>query len=639
MHFFPPGQTFNELYDGCIDEKSTFGTLNARVRSSFVTLATKRRQLVEEQNIPSSRAHIDLLQRFKAVWAAFEGSITCFVCFAQTADRSLSCGHRLCDPCVVLSGSTIQADPWGYSVNECPLCKAENKNKTPLKPPTAGNRVLKLSGLNKKGLVKFLEDMRQMTACMAYHFRPYEFFDIVIGVDTGAFFGQTVFLEEWSIEDSHRSDSLSSPADVAVHFCNGNIAKAQPLIEGKKNPSDLIVEYDEGTSMRFLQSTASRMLASLFYIELASIPEFCSGLSLVHLRIRCRVPPGPSLIALLRLPLQNSQLYCWAETRDSRSSTSMKDGKQNKEPLAISTSVAQYQEGFSKAVTVEAKSLGSVIFVGITTKSGAEVKLTMEPDRDLETLESGIATLRISEKPLVQQNLPSPRLITPASASAFSDSCIAVSESWTALLRQTSLPDNIPSSDPRISAAFMAVNEAINSGSCFLSRLGWVELFCLIRLVENVSRNERRLDLVERAPGYGNASIAADLYMRIHNCPRRVAHERKRRAKRWSELAGPSPLLLLVFSAAANSVVSGAPSFECLNYDLQQNVQAAYLMLDSLKVFLKCLRWLGNIPQCGAGYPALWHGHFDRLMSMIALLHDGQKPPTSFIGLAVALSK
>ncbi|KAI7913793.1 hypothetical protein M0657_008809 [Pyricularia oryzae] len=35
MHFFPPGQTFNELYDGCIDEKSTFGTLNARVRSSF----------------------------------------------------------------------------------------------------------------------------------------------------------------------------------------------------------------------------------------------------------------------------------------------------------------------------------------------------------------------------------------------------------------------------------------------------------------------------------------------------------------------------------------------------------------------------------------------------------------------------
>lgn len=176
-----------------------------------------------------------------------------------------------------------------------------------------------------------------------------------------------------SISPAHRSDSLSSPADVAVHFCNGNIAKAQPLIEGKKNPSDLIVEYDEGTSMRFLQSTASRMLASLFYIELASIPEFCSGLSLVHLRIRCRVPPGPSLIALLRLPLQNSQLYCWAETRDSRSSTSMKDGKQNKEPLAISTSVAQYQEGFSKAVTVEAKSLGSVIFVGITTKSGFEM--------------------------------------------------------------------------------------------------------------------------------------------------------------------------------------------------------------------------------------------------------------------------
>lgn len=48
---FPPEQIFDEFYNGWINEKSIFGTLNARVRSTFVILATKKRQLVKKQNI------------------------------------------------------------------------------------------------------------------------------------------------------------------------------------------------------------------------------------------------------------------------------------------------------------------------------------------------------------------------------------------------------------------------------------------------------------------------------------------------------------------------------------------------------------------------------------------------------------
>lgn len=180
---------------------------------------------------------------------------------------------------------------------------------------------------------------------------------------------------------------------------------------------------------------------------------------------------------------------------------------------------------------------------------------TMEHNIILDDLESKFAALNISNISIKKATVPPLGLVTPASISAFFDCCTAVAESWTTLLKHTSLPETISSSDPRIPAAFMAVDHAINGGSCLLSRLAWVELFRLIKSVEGIVKNERRLDLVERTPGYGNASIVADMYMRFHCCSRRVAHEHKRKAKRWTQLAGPSPLLLLALSTAANSIV------------------------------------------------------------------------------------
>ncbi|KAI7908808.1 hypothetical protein M9X92_011981 [Pyricularia oryzae] len=179
----------------------------------------------------------------------------------------------------------------------------------------------------------------------------------------------------------------------------------------------------------------------------------------------------------------------------------------------------------------------------------------MEHNISLDGLESEFAALNISNISIKKATVPPLGLVTPASISAFFDCCTAVAESWTTLLKHTSLPDTISSSDPRIPAAFMAVDHAINGGSCLLSRLAWVELFRLIQSVEGIVKNERRLDPVERTPGYGNASIVADMYMRFHCCSRRVAHEHKRKAKRWTQLAGPSPLLLLALSTAANSIV------------------------------------------------------------------------------------
>lgn len=169
------------------------------------------------------------------------------------------------------------------------------------------------------------------------------------------------------------STNNSNPVSCPIYACNGNIDKVLPYLSTKKSSSDLIVEYDESTSPHFLQPTASRMLACLFYVELASSPDLYPDSISVHLRIRCRVPPGPSLIALLRLPLQNAQLHYWAETKETLTSLYNKDGEQCKEPLSVSTSVTQYQEGFMKNVTIKVESLASVLHIGISTATGLEM--------------------------------------------------------------------------------------------------------------------------------------------------------------------------------------------------------------------------------------------------------------------------
>ncbi|TLD03550.1 uncharacterized protein PgNI_11666 [Pyricularia grisea] len=179
----------------------------------------------------------------------------------------------------------------------------------------------------------------------------------------------------------------------------------------------------------------------------------------------------------------------------------------------------------------------------------------MEHNIILDNLESKFAALNISNIFIKKATVPPLGLVTPASISAFFDCCTAVAESWTTLLKHTSLPETISNSNPRIPAAFITMDHTINGGLCLLSRFVWVKLFRLIKSIEGIVKNERRLDLVKRTPGYGNANIVANIYMRFHYCSKRVAHEHKRKAKRWTQLAGPSLLLLLAFFTAANSIV------------------------------------------------------------------------------------
>lgn len=134
---------------------------------------------------------------------------------------------------------------------------------------------------------------------------------------------------------------------------------------------------------------------------------------------------------------------------------------------------------------------------------------------------------------------------------------------WSALLNETSPPDNITSADSRFITAFKTLDRVITAGeidSAFLSRMAYVQLIRVMKLLEYRVAIDRQAGRLHRRSGYQNASVVLDIYLSAQedvspSSSRLELIGRKRRAKRWSELAGPWPIFLLVYSEEAEDIM------------------------------------------------------------------------------------
>ncbi|KAJ0100662.1 hypothetical protein J7T55_000107 [Diaporthe amygdali] len=124
---------------------------------------------------------------------------------------------------------------------------------------------------------------------------------------------------------------------------------------------------------------------------------------------------------------------------------------------------------------------------------------------------------------------------------------------WISLVIKTSLPIGVVSSDPRVITAFRVLDSAISKPGV-LSRLAYIQLIRTFRTLEEMIAEDRQCGRIHREVGYRNASVAVNIYMSAQdsrpdvNALRRELLERKRTGRRWTELAGPSPLCLLLYS-------------------------------------------------------------------------------------------
>ncbi len=154
------------------------------------------------------------------------------------------------------------------------------------------------------------------------------------------------------------------------------------------------------------------------------------------------------------------------------------------------------------------------------------------------------------------------RLVGHDPINTFAENCDKTVGDWISLLGKTTLPSDITSSDPRIIAAFQAVDSVIcGQGTNLLRRLAYIQLMRLFVSLEAIIKSDREIGRLHREPCYRDATVAIDIYMSAqagHSNTgdlRRELKERKRCGRIWSGLARPSPLIVLMYAEAAEPIV------------------------------------------------------------------------------------
>jgi len=108
----------------------------------------------------------------------------------------------------------------------------------------------------------------------------------------------------------------------------------------------------------------------------------------------------------------------------------------------------------------------------------------------------------------------SSRLVRHDAIEGFANNCEKICEDWTSLLRKTTLPPNVASSDTRVIAAFRAVDSVISGKqSTFVLRwLAYVRLMALCDSLKPVVRAERETGEAHRERGDRDINAVIDIY-------------------------------------------------------------------------------------------------------------------------------
>lgn len=163
------------------------------------------------------------------------------------------------------------------------------------------------------------------------------------------------------------------------------------------------------------------------------------------------------------------------------------------------------------------------------------------------------------------------RLIGDNPIDVFAVNCEKTLLDWIKLLSIATLPDDIQSTDRCIITAFKAVDSVIcGQGTNMLRRLAHVHLIRLFGCLEAIVKTDRVTGRIHRERHYRDDHIAMDIYMNAQEAHSntnelrlKIKRGRKRFSKRWSVLAKASPLFLLVYPDAAESIMYVPPAVKC----------------------------------------------------------------------------
>jgi hypothetical protein len=176
---FPSDRVFESLYVEAVDRCEKIVNIpyfTLRVKLLFSSLVSQARK----QGNDTIRQHLEIIQSTNFLSGTFTQT-ACSLCLIQLARYTLDCKHRICGSCVLLFSDELE--PWRFKHTSCRVCHNNNTRVIVMKPPTAGDRILHLSGTVPERVLSFLKELQIMTGLNGMPFC--EHFDILHSTELG----------------------------------------------------------------------------------------------------------------------------------------------------------------------------------------------------------------------------------------------------------------------------------------------------------------------------------------------------------------------------------------------------------------------------------------------------------------------
>ena len=113
------------------------------------------------RSVQAGASSADLRREFlrsSKLIANIKTNLTCLGCVLQAPEHLLSCGHSLCDNCLLIFATGVPSAEYHFKLDVCIRCQQKARFNCRIKPPTAGVRVMSVDGGGTRGAVP-LESM------------------------------------------------------------------------------------------------------------------------------------------------------------------------------------------------------------------------------------------------------------------------------------------------------------------------------------------------------------------------------------------------------------------------------------------------------------------------------------------------
>jgi hypothetical protein len=226
------------------------------------------------------------------------------------------------------------------------------------------------------------------------------------------------------------------------------------------------------------------------------------------------------------------------------------------------------RKGPSQHIPIQSYIWGDTEGQDSIVKGAGPPRSTSSPRKTARTIDTG--RLRLSDKKDLgpsEISVVAQRLIKNDSVIYFLNNCRLIYENLIPSLVQQPLVSQNNSIKESVIAAFDTIQGLVNGKEIhrLLLRFAYIHLVRVIDIYRAAAAKDRVEGQLSRGVGQRDITVAIDMYLAAKKKVSRSSLSRTklldycRRGKRWSFLAGPSPISVFVFSRAADTIVYVPP--------------------------------------------------------------------------------